>query len=122
MSLNTKHGQYSVDAHRQAISPNVMLYICLESLIQGEFNDARYNTENVQEHSPMCEFIRLIFGEQANFVNYHLLMRPTFYIPCIFPILLVALLSMHVDSTYLKLQLKGHNTQHSSRTDQKISK
>ena len=104
MSLNTKNGQYSVDAHRQALSPNIMLHIFLESLIQGEFNDVRYNTDNLQEHIPICEFIRLIFGEQANFVTYHLIMRPTFYISCIFPILSVALPSMQGDSTYLKLQ------------------
>ena len=104
MSLNPKNGQYSVDAHRQAISPNIMLYIFLESLIQGEFNDARYNTDNLREHIPICEFIRLIFGEQAYFVTYHLMMRTTFYISWIFPILSVALSSMHRDSTYLKLQ------------------
>ena len=90
MALNTKNGQYSVDVHRQAISPNIMLYIFLESLIQGEFNDVRYNTDNIQEYIPICEFIRLIFGEQANFVTYHVMMRPPFYIPCIFPILSVA--------------------------------
>ena len=90
MSLNTKNRQYSVDAHRQAISPNIMLYIFLESLIQGKFNDARHNTDNIQEHIPICEFIRLIFAEQANVVTCHLMIRPIFYIPCIFPILPVS--------------------------------
>ena len=69
----------------------IMLYICLESLIQAEFNHARYNTDKVQEYIPICQFIRLMFGEQADFVTNCLMMRPTFYIPCIFPILSVAL-------------------------------
>ena len=109
MSLNTKNGQYSVDAHRQAISPSIMLYIFLESLIQGEFNDARHNTDNRQEHIPICELIRMIFAEQANFVTYHLMMRLTFYIPSIIPIFRVALLSMQGDSSYLKLQFSVCN-------------